>query len=484
MRFFLKKRIILRDIRSIPVLGLILFFINVGLGQHQDLQEKPKIWQNDGKTSGDTTNILAAFKAGTFNGHFRYFFSSTINKGELSDYVANAVGGGLRYETASFYHFKVGVSGFYIFNAGSSHLAGKDELSGQSNRYEIGLFDVTDPENLSEINRLEEFFIKYQVAKIKVTFGRQLLNTPFINLQDGRMRPTAVEGLWIESDFHKNHQIQLGWLNAVAPRSTSKWYGVGESIGIYPSGVDTKGQKSNYADNVITKGVLLANYQAKFDYPLIFNVWNMWVESVLNNTMLQADWEQKLKSGKLYAGIQGSGQTKSGNGGNNDPSKVYYTNSSPVYTYGTRIGWKNMNWDYSLNFNRISASGRYLNPREWGRDYFFTFMPRERNEGFGDVTAFLAKVTYTYNRNSSIQLAAGTFDLPDVKNVLVNKYGMPSYYQLNIDVRHKFTGALNGFEAQILWVSKFRKGETYNEPRYIIHKVDMNLLNVVLNFRF
>ena len=200
--------------------------------------------------------------------------------------------------------------------------------------------------------------------------------------------------------------------------------------------------------------------------------------------MLQADWEQKLKSGKLYAGIQGSGQTKSGNGGNNDPSKVYYTNSSPVYTYGTRIGWKNMNWDYSLNFNRISASGRYLNPREWGRDYFFTFMPRERNEGFGDVTAFLAKVTYTYNRNSSIQLAAGTFDLPDVKNVLVNKYGMPSYYQLNIDVRHKFTGALNGFEAQILWVSKFRKGETYNEPRYIIHKVDMNLLNVVLNFRF
>jgi hypothetical protein len=454
------------------------------MGQHQDLHEKPKIWQTDEKTTADTTSILAAFRAGTFNGHFRYFFSSTINKGELRDYYANAVGGGLRYETGGFYNFKIGVSGFYIFNAGSSNLAVKDESSGQSNRYEIGLFDISNPEKLNEINRLEEFFIKYQISGTKITFGRQLLNTPFINLQDGRMRPTAVEGLWMESSINKNHQVQLGWINAIAPRSTSIWYGVGESFGVFPSGVDINGKKSNYANNVITKGVLLADYQVKFDFPLTINIWNMWVESVMNNTMMQAESEHKMLSGKLYTSIQFSNQTKSGNGGNDDPSKVYYTNTKTVYTYGARIGWKNVKWDYSLNFNRISATGRYLNPREWGRDYFFTFMSRERNEGFGDVTALLAKATYTYHKNTSIQFAVGSYHLPDVKNYALNKYGMPSYQQLNIDIRHKFSGILNGFDGQLLWVFKMNADNTYNDPRYVIHKVDMNLLNVVVNFKF
>ena len=55
---------------------------------------------------------------------------------------------------------------------------------------------------------------------------------------------------------------------------------------------------------------------------------------------------------------------------------------------------------------------------------------------------------------------------------------------MNIDFRHKFKGIINGFEGQILWVVKWNQGETYDTPKYIIHKVDMNLLNVVLNFRF
>ena len=136
----------------------------------------------------------------------------------------SAVGGGLRYESAAFHGFSMGVSGFYIFDAGSSDLAKKDAASGQANRYEIGLFDVTDPENLNEINRVEEFFIKYRKAATRITFGRQLINTPFINLQDGRMRPTAVEGVWLETSVGMKHQFQGGWLYGIAPRGTSKWY--------------------------------------------------------------------------------------------------------------------------------------------------------------------------------------------------------------------------------------------------------------------
>ena len=186
------------------LIGMFLLLSAILLAQHQDLQEKPKLWQTDSKLAIDTNSLLAAFKSGTVNG---YFLSSTDNTGILTDYYANAVGGGLRYESTAFHGFSMGVSGFYIFDAGSSDLAKKDAASGQANRYEIGLFDVTDPENLSEINRVEEFFIKYRKAATKITFGRQLINTPFINLQDGRMRPTAVEGVWLETSAGLKHQF-------------------------------------------------------------------------------------------------------------------------------------------------------------------------------------------------------------------------------------------------------------------------------------
>ena len=464
--------------------GMFLLFSSILVAQHQDLQEKPKLWQSDSKLAIDTNSLLAAFKSGTINGHFRYFLSSTDNSGTLKDYYANAIGGGLRYESGAFHGLSLGVSGFYIFDAGSSDLAAKDESTGQANRYEIGLFDVTNPEDLNEINRVEEFFIKYRKASTKITFGRQLINTPFINLQDGRMRPTAVEGLWLETAIQKKHQFQVGWLYGIAPRGTRQWYSTAKSIGIYPSGVNTNGTKSDYAGNIDTKGVALLNYQFKSGKGFTLNVWDVWLENVYNSALFQMDHETSKWSGKLYSGAQLIFQQKIGSGGNEEPLKTYNTNENTVYTFGFRAGYKNNNWDHSVNFNRISGSGRYLMPREWGRDPFFTFMSRERNEGFGDVTAFVVKSSYTLKQNTSLQLAYGYFSLPDVKNFELNKYGLPSFTQLNIDLRHKFKGLLNGFEGQLLWVVKWNQGETYETPKFIIHKVDMNLLNIVMNFRF
>ena len=191
-----------------------------------------------------------------------------------------------------------------------------------------------------------------------------------------------------------------------------------------------------------------------------------------------------MAGGKYYLGSQSALQTKVGNGGNVNPNLAYNTNTENVWVLGGRIGWKNSQWDHSLNFNRISDGGRYLMPREWGRDYFYTFMPRERNEGFGDVTALVLKSAYKFSKNTSTTLMLGNVKLPDVKDFYRNKYAVPSYTQMDIDFRHKFSGWLQGLEAQVLYVRKWNQGETFNNPRFIIHKVDMNLINVVLNFRF
>lgn len=453
--------------------------------QHQELNEKPSLWREK-ESDGDSTSILSAFRRSTFSGHFRYFFMATENKGSLTDYYANAVGGGIKLETGRFKNFQLGISGFFVFNVGSSNLAVPDPLTGQVNRYEIGLFDIEDPANKSDIDRLEELYLKYHFKKATLTFGKQLINTPFINLQDGRMRPTEVEGLLTDIQPSKKIKLQAGYLYGISPRSTVKWFRVGESIGVYPSGVNTDGIKSAYAGHLESKGILLAGLQYQFHPNLKFRFWNQFTENIFNSALLQADYEYPVsETDRLMAGAQLIRQDAVNNGGHEDPSKAYMEKGAKSLTFGAMAGWKNKRWETSLNYNRITALGRYLMPREWGRDPFYTFLPRERNEGLGDVQALTAKLNYKIpTLRFSAAVALGHYELPAVTNFAMNKYGLPSYQQLNIDLRYRFAGLLRGLDAQFLYVYKNRSGKGYLEDKFVINKVDMSLWNLVLNYQF
>ena len=94
------------------------------------------MWKGKQENLVDTSSLLYAFKSGTVNGHFRYFFMSTDNAKGLTNFYANAAGGGIRYETAKYKGFQFAVSGFYIFNIGSSDLEKNDLLTGLGSRYE------------------------------------------------------------------------------------------------------------------------------------------------------------------------------------------------------------------------------------------------------------------------------------------------------------------------------------------------------------
>jgi hypothetical protein len=112
-------------------------------------------------------------------------------------------------------------------------------------------------------------------------------------------------------------------------------------------------------------------------------------------------------------------------------------------------------------------------------------MPRERNEGFGDVHAFVGKFYYQpYKSSLKASVAYGLYKLPDVKQVALNKYGLPSYNQLNLELNYEFEGFLEGLEIQGLYVHKYNQGETYGNEKYMINKVNMSNYNVVLNFHF
>ncbi len=472
--------------RVLIIAGFVFTTIGFVQAQHQEISEKPEMYLGKKQEVIDTVSLLSAFKRGTVNGHFRYFFMSTQNEKGLTDYYANAVGGGLRYETAKFHGFQFALSGFYIFNIGSSDFTKADSTTGQFNRYEIGLFDLQDPTNKTDIDRLEEFYIKYHYKKSTIVFGRQIINTPFINLQDGRMRPTGVEGVWVELNELKKTKIEGGWLYAISPRSTIKWFGIDESMGVYPAGLHTDGTKSDYAGNMNSKGVFIVGAHHQLNKKIKLQGWDFLVDNIFNTAMLQADIVIPLKKdNKFFLSAQAVKQHAINNGGNADASKTYFEKKGSSFSFGAKAGWKNTNLETSINYNRITKQGRYLMPREWGRDPFFTFLPRERNEGFGDVHAFVAKLNYQLPKaRLKTSLAAGYFQLPDVKNYSFNKYGLPSYYQLNADIRYAFARFLKGMEAQLLIAGKINDGETYQNKRYTFNKVNMVQYNFVVNYHF
>ncbi|MFM1794493.1 MAG: hypothetical protein RL642_878 [Bacteroidota bacterium] len=466
---------------------LIWFLLSLALtvnAQHQEIDEDPEIWKAREKAGLDTNSFLHAFKHGTASGHLRYFFMHTDNEKGLSDFYGNAAGGGLKFETAKFKGFQMGISGFFTFNIGSSNFLQPDPRTGQTSRYEIGLFDQEDVLNKTDIDRLEELYLKYSFKKSSITLGKQLINTPFINLQDGRMRPTEVNGLWLDHRMKKT-RFEGGLLYQISPRGTVKWFDVGKSIGVYSTGINNDGSKSEYEGNTHTKGIALFGLTHSFNKSLTVQLWNIYTENIFNASFLQAEYQKEIaREQKWVAGLQLFQQNKIGEGGNEEVAKRYMQDKSAL-VISSKLGYEYNNWKTSFNYTRITNQGRYTMPREWGRDPFYTFMPRERNEGLANVHAYVLRIGKNFPKQRvSTNVAVGHFNLPSVYDFAANKYGLPSYNQLNIDLRYTFTGVLSGLETQVLYVYKGKATNEMVEDKHIINKVNMSLWNIVFNYNF
>ena len=213
--------------RDLFILTICVVFCQSKLSaQHQEIGEKPDLWRGTKKEVKDSTALINYFQAGQFKGHIRSYSSLTQNTGSLTDYFANAVGGGMRYQTELYYHFDAVFSVFFIFNVGSSALEKPDKETGVLNRYENQLFDMLNRADKTGIERMEELFIRYSRKNGYISFGKQLINTPLINLQDGRMRPTGIEGLVSEFKLLENLRIVAAWIWDFSPRGTNDWFSV------------------------------------------------------------------------------------------------------------------------------------------------------------------------------------------------------------------------------------------------------------------
>lgn len=462
--------------KNVPGIFILFSFLSTFCSSSVEAQNFDTIFNHQ---------INSAFRQSKISGRARYFLMFTENQKNLSDYYANAIGLNLEYETGNFYGFRFNIAGSFVANFGSSDLSKPDELTHTYNRYEAGLFNQADLTQTQNFARIEKLNLSWNSKHWILTAGFQPLQTAFINPQDGRMEPTMAVGLTAKGRCGKrNMEWQFGWLGWISPRGTQHWYNIENSIGIFGQGKNPGGSPGNHRNNLSSSGIIYANFSKKIrNVKIEFS--EQLATNIFNSTLLQLDYTYKTKNINWFAGVQGIQQFSVNHGGNVDPGKTYFSAGEQTWAYGARIGASVKKTQLSLNFTRITKDGRYLMPREWGRDPFFTFIQRERADGLADVDAVSLNYTQAILRSRLlIELAYGRYYLPPPTDTYRNKYGMPSYDHSKLQLNYSFGKALKGLSLSALFIYKSVLGPKPSDPKYIINRVNTGNYNFVLNYQF
>ena len=306
-------------------------------------------------------------------------------------------------------------------------------------------------------------------------------------MQDSRMRPNLQEGIWSELNLSKTILVKGGWLWGTSPRSTIHWYGIGESVGIYGNGKATDGSSAKYHGHVESNGIGIANITLKPSTNFSYHVWNYYADNIFNLVLHKAEIKKQVQGMTVFAGAQHLWQ-KSISPKNLPVENQYIAPHEMSQVLSFRLGLapteeKNT---WSINYTRITSHGRFLFPREWGTETLYTYISRERNEGSGDVHAWMLENTRSFGKDSqlNLQAKAGVYKMPSVIQYSLNKYSVPSYYHLTLKARYKFKAFLNGLEAQALYVYKGNLENQQHDKTIIHNKVGMHHAALVLDYYF
>ncbi|WP_345371858.1 OprD family outer membrane porin [Algivirga pacifica] len=418
---------------------------------------------------------------GNIEGEWRSFYMATDNTEELKNFQALTTGGRVGYGTRFYKGWSLYTSLYLSQSLGIEDLTVQDIETRKGSRYEIGLLDVEDPSKRTVL-LWGEAYLKYADDSQQLRIGRMRLNTPFLNLQDGRMIPTLVEGAWYKFGKEK-WSVQGGAIWRIAPRSSSRFYGIGESIGVYPTGRSVTGDAAGYRDHTHSNLILIGNMNYTPNKSVKWELWDYWVHNIMHMPYTTLIWNKSSFNWKWTLGAQYALQHQIGEGGNEQLSNRYFDNNSVIHMVGTRLGAAYRGWKLTLNGNIIRGDGRFLFPREWGKEAFFTFQKRERSEGTANSEALMLQLSrqWEFTQWKLTMIAGyGYYWRNHPSEAINNKYAMPTYEHLNFDI---FVNLGKRWKLEYLMAYKRSQDELAQQSGFIINKVDMVNHNLQLRYR-
>ncbi|MFP9100786.1 hypothetical protein ACLI09_17200 [Flavobacterium sp. RHBU_24] len=415
---------------------------------------------------------------GKVQGHVRNYFMTTDNHG-LSNYYANATGGLISYTRNEFKGLELGVSGLFNFKTFGDNMNAVDPVTGKSSKWERELFDLSDPVNYYNLYRLEALYLKYRYKQSYISVGRLPLEYhPLINNSDGRMQDFAFQGINSVVAIDSSLSVNFTVLNRVSPRAVPKWYSPNEAIGLLNDGYLSDGTKADYSGLTHANAIAYIGIE-KTVVKLKLNFWDTHIDKLLNTI-----WAEALYSSGLFsAGFQYSYQMPCANQKNVPYANRYVQPGEHGQVASTMVKFKTTRFEAVIAFTAAFNTGRYLFPRELGRDQFYTSMPRSRIEGLGNSNIVRVGLKHTFPAQ---QLTAGVdataVNGPGVRNYSLNKYGFDDYHQINSIIHYSFKGFFKGLNVILLYI--WKQNKNLHTPADIINVSDYSQINLISNFNF
>jgi hypothetical protein len=446
---------------------------------------------------------------GKVHGQIRAFMMTEDNQEPLHDYEATAMSGKLLYSTPPWNNWQATI-GAYTTHFITDNISSQNTeplANNKNSRYVVGLVDSTNYD-ASSVTNIGEAYLQYKKNQTSLTVGRMKLDTPFVNPQDGRMIPTFEQGVWVTSALSPQINIQMGYINAFWTRNTPEWKSVEDSLGLpgYEMGnsaIDGVTVAGNYYGNTNSNGLYIANIRYETNNKLRLDFWDYYLENIFNLGYAEVLYSHPLGEAEVSYGLQYIHQRQSGDGGNSEDNiasptntlkaKSYMQEGEKSTTYGLKTSLKYQKSKFTLAYNQTTDEGRFLFPREWGKEPLYTFQKRERSDGSGNCHAWLATLEHDFMQQGfnglQMQVGYGEYIKTDPKEWIYNKYGHPSYAQWNVDIFYRFSGFLKGLRAEYLMARKVARGETYQIPgpaeyNFIFRKNGLTQQNFILNYDF
>lgn len=270
-------------------------------------------------------DVASAFKEGKLDGRIRAHYIGTNwdhndqwNLGITApgkpdgDSQGLAVGGSLIYKTAPLKGISAG-AGFYTThgmgfatNDNNGVTAGHPKNTTTSDLFARGPGAATDFG--SGYSVLAQSYLQYEIAKTAIKGGRFLMTNPFINPNDTKMIPIAIEGASIISNDVSNTTFELDYADKIKERGMS-YFGSMADTGDTPDAIKNyynthytvsagiaAGDLIQYGHNT-TPGVAIAGLKNKSIDSLELQGWYMNWPDIIDQMMVEGNY--KLKVGEV-----------------------------------------------------------------------------------------------------------------------------------------------------------------------------------------
>ena len=142
--------------------------------------------------------------------------------------------------------------------------------------------------------------------------------------------------------------------------------------------------------------------------------------------------------------------------------------------------------DVSASYLHAFDTGRFLFPRELGREDFYVSQPRSWIDGFGDLNVYMLRAKYVPEtiHDTFFDLRLSYTDTPGAENVEFNKYALEDYYAVTFMVDHKFHGLFEGLDIALLYIGRFSDPKDDIPLAQKAYKYEIHHFNLMANIKF